>query len=158
MVEKGVYILTSSVAGIVEREKIIDGSAIREGDKAVKNLFGYPHIRGMAHITGGGIEGNLSRIIPNGLSAKIDLSKIKPLQVFSYIRNKGNIGQEEMLSTFNCGVGLIIVVERETEKKTMDAVKPDAEKQRQFELKRQKKKRKAHGQVEIPAFVVFIYT
>lgn len=173
VVEKGVYILTSSVAGIVERDNIIDGSAIKEGDivlavasnglhtngyslvrmlmdkmphikldkiqgetfieqimkphtpyyKAVKNLFGCPHIHGMAHITGGGIEGNLSRVIPDGLSAEIDLSKIKPLPVFSYIQNKGNIGQEEMLSTFNCGVGFMIVVEKEAGKKIIEAVK-----------------------------------
>lgn len=172
VIEKGVYILTSSVAGIVGRENIIDGSRVREGDvvlavasnglhtngyslvrmlmdkmpqikldkiqgetfieqimkphtpyyKAVKNLFGCSYVHGMAHITGGGIEGNLSRIIPDGLSAEIDLTKINPLPVFSYIRNKGNIGQEEMLSTFNCGVGFMIVVEREEEKKVVDAV------------------------------------
>lgn len=173
VVEKGVYILTSSIAGIVEKENIIDGSAIEEGDtvlaiasnglhtngyslvrmlmdrmpqikldkiegetfieqimkphrpyyKAVKNLFGLPQVHGMAHITGGGIEGNLSRVIPDGLSAKIDLSRIKPLPVFSYIRDKGNIGQEEMLSTFNCGVGFMIVAEKGIGKKVMDVVK-----------------------------------
>lgn len=173
VVEKGVYILTSNVAGIVEKENIIDGSAIREGDivlavasnglhtngyslvrmlmdkmpqikldkiqgetfieqimkphtpyyKAIKNMFGCPHVHGMAHITGGGIEGNLSRVIPDGLSAEIDLSKLKPLPVFSYIQNKGNIGQKEMLSTFNCGVGFMIVAEKEAEKKIIEAVK-----------------------------------
>lgn len=172
VVDKGTYILTSSIAGIVSKENLIDGSAIKEGDvvlavasnglhtngyslvrmlmdkmpqikldkiqgetfieqimkphtpyyKAIKDLFGSSYIHGMAHITGGGIEGNLCRIIPEGLSAVIDLAKIKPLPVFSYIQSVGNIGQEEMLSTFNCGVGLMIVVERGYEEKVMKAV------------------------------------
>ena len=78
--------------------------------KAIKGLFDKNVIHGMAHITGGGIEGNLSRVIPDGLSAKIDLSKLRILKIFQYIRNSGNISDEEMLRTFNCGVGFNIVV------------------------------------------------
>lgn len=160
VVESGVYVLTSSIAGIVERTKVIDGSAIREGDavlaiasnglhtngyslvrllmdkmpqikldkidgltfieqimkphtpyyKAIRGLFDQDVIHGMAHITGGGIEGNLCRVIPDGLSAKIDLSKLKLLNIFKYIRNNGNINDEEMLRTFNCGVGFNVIV------------------------------------------------
>lgn len=162
VVAPGVYVLTSSIAGIVEKSKVIDGSAIEEGDavlavasnglhtngyslvrllmdkmpqikldridgltfieqimkphtpyyKAIKGLFGRDMIHGMAHITGGGIEGNLCRVIPDGLSARIDLSKIKILNIFKYIRNSGNISDEEMLRTFNCGVGFQLVVSR----------------------------------------------
>lgn len=68
--------------------------------KSIKGLFDQEIIHGMAHITGGGIEGNLCRIIPDGLRAKIDLSKIKILNIFKYIRNNGNISDEEMLRTF----------------------------------------------------------
>ena len=64
----------------------------------------------MAHITGGGIEGNLSRIIPDGLTAEIDLSKIQLLPIFKFIKTHGNISDEEMLNTFNCGVGFNVVV------------------------------------------------
>lgn len=160
VVDKGVYILTSSIAGIVDKNKVIDGTTISEGDsvlaiasnglhtngyslvrmlmdkmpqikldkingetfienimtphtayyKAIKEIFGFKGLKGMAHITGGGIEGNLCRIIPNGLSAKIDLSKINPIPIFSYIKSVGNIEDKEMLSTFNCGVGFNIVV------------------------------------------------
>lgn len=78
--------------------------------KAIKDLFGKNVIHGMAHITGGGIEGNLSRVIPEGLCANIDLSKLRVLPVFKYIRNNGNISDEEMLRTFNCGVGFNLVV------------------------------------------------
>lgn len=159
VVDAGVYVLTSSIAGIVEKSKVIDGSAIEEGDavlavasnglhtngyslvrllmekmpkikldkidgltfieqimkphtpyyKAIKDLCDISVIHGMAHITGGGIEGNLCRIIPDSLSAKIDLSKLKILSIFKYIRNSGSISDEEMLRTFNCGVGLCVV-------------------------------------------------
>ena len=55
-------------------------------------------------------------MIPENLSARIDLSKIKVLNIFKYIRQNGNISDEEMLRTFNCGVGLIMVVsERDKE-------------------------------------------
>lgn len=160
VVESGVYVLTSSIAGIVEKSKVIDGSAIEKGDavlaiasnglhtngyslvrllmdkmpqikldkidrltfieqimkphtpyyKSIKGLFDKDVIHGMAHITGGGIEGNLCRVIPEGLCAKIDLSKLNVLNIFKYIRNSGNISDEEMLRTFNCGVGFNVVV------------------------------------------------
>lgn len=163
VVEKGVYVLTSSIAGIVEKNRIIDGSAAGEGDvvlalasnglhtngyslvrmlmdrmpeiklekvegetfieqimkphtpyyKALKGILGKDCIHGMAHITGGGIEGNLCLVIPDGLSAVIDLDKIKTLPVFRFIRQCGNISDREMLSTFNCGVGFIMVVQAE---------------------------------------------
>ena len=172
VVDHGVYVLTSSIAGIVERSKVIDGSAIKEGDavlavqsnglhtngyslvrllmdkkpqikmdkidgltfieqimkphtpyyKAVRDLFAGDSIHGMAHITGGGSEGNLCRVSPDGLSAKIDLSKIKILNLFKYIRDNGNISDDEMLRTFNCGVGFIIVTSQKDKKAVMKHV------------------------------------
>lgn len=53
--------------------------------KAVKELFGQEYLHGMAHITGGGIEGNLCRIIPDGLTAEISLPQIRPLPVFKIL-------------------------------------------------------------------------
>ena len=67
----------------------------------------------MAHITGGGIEGNLCRIIPDGLTAEISLPQIRSLPVFKYIKLQGNVEDEEMLRTFNCGVGFVLVVSQE---------------------------------------------
>lgn len=167
VVEKGVYILTSSIAGIISKEKVIDGSGITEGDvvlavasnglhtngyslirmlmeqmpqikldkidgetfieqimkphttyrNAILKLLECPGIHGMAHITGGGIKGNLCRIVPEGLCAEIDLSAIRTLPVFRYLHRIGNIDDAEMLSTFNCGVGLTVVVsERDAER------------------------------------------
>lgn len=172
VVDKGVYILTSSVAGIVSKRGIIDGSAVKSGDvvlavasnglhtngyslvrllmdrfpqikleriggetfieqimkphtpyyRAVRHVFGFRSVHGMAHITGGGIAGNLSRVIPDGLSAVIDLSKIRTLPLFSYIRRVGNISEEEMLSTFNCGVGLNIVADAQDCSRIMQVI------------------------------------
>lgn len=163
VVEAGVYVLTSSIAGIVEKDSIVDGSAIREGDavlaiasnglhtngyslvrllmdkmpeikldkvdgltfveqimkphtpyyRAVKGLFTKKCLHGMAHITGGGIEGNLCRIIPDGLCAEIDRGAIRVLPVFRYIKKQGKVSDEEMLRTFNMGVGFLLVTSQE---------------------------------------------
>lgn len=77
----------------------------------------------MAHITGGGIAGNLSRIIPEGLCAKINLAALKIPPVFHYIRRAGNIEESEMLSTFNCGAGLILVAAREWKEEAVKLVR-----------------------------------
>lgn len=90
--------------------------------KAIKGLFSSGFLHGMAHITGGGIEGNLSRVIPDGLCASIDLSKIQVLPVFHYIKTMGNIEEEEMLQTFNCGVGFNLVVKREKKREVIEHV------------------------------------
>ncbi|MDD6812521.1 MAG: phosphoribosylformylglycinamidine cyclo-ligase [Lachnospiraceae bacterium] len=185
VVDAGVYVLTSSIAGIVEKDRIIDGSQIKTGDsvlaiasnglhtngyslvrllmdkmpqikldkiggetfierimkphtpyyKAIKGLLmpkGFAgkaklgreyDIHGMAHITGGGIEGNLGRIIPQGLTAEIELTKIKVLDIFQYIQRVGNISQEEMLRTFNCGIGFILVVPESAKQAVIEHVK-----------------------------------
>lgn len=68
-------------------------------------------IHGMAHITGGGIEGNLCRVIPEGLAAEIDLGQLRVPNIFTYIRNNAHVSDEEMLHTFNCGAGLLLVVD-----------------------------------------------
>ena len=172
VVDSGVYILTSSIAGIAERSKIIDGSAIKEGDavlaiasnglhtngyslvrllmdkipgikldkiggmtfieqimkphtpyyRALKGIMGSGSIHGMAHITGGGIEGNLSRVMPDGLSARIDLSLLRVPEIFRYIRSCGNIGDDEMLRTFNCGVGFVAVVPEENNRSAAEHI------------------------------------
>ncbi len=173
VVDAGVYLLTASIAGIVERDKVIDGSCIKEGDvvlaiasnglhtngyslvrllmdkmpqikldkidgltfieqimkphtpyyKAIKGLLERNIIHGMAHITGGGIEGNLCRVIPEEMTAEIDLSKLRLQSIFKYIKKAGNISDEEMLHTFNCGVGLSIVVAKEEKETVMDHIR-----------------------------------
>ena len=88
--------------------------------QALKGLFTKVSIHGMAHITGGGIEGNLCRVIPDGLTAKIDLAKINILPIFKYIKHRGNIDDKEMLNTFNCGVGFNVVVSQQDKRQVME--------------------------------------
>ncbi len=66
-------------------------------------------INGCANITGGGLEDNIKRIIPNKLCAEINLRKIKTLKIFKWLK-RNNIEDNEMLKTFNCGVGFCIII------------------------------------------------
>ena len=166
MLPTGRYVLQASVLGIVEKSKIIDGNAIKQGDALIAlasnglHTNGYslvrklmetkpeilnekingdsfldsilkPHsaystpvklvlerypddVHGMAHITGGGIHDNLIRILQNDdLQADIDLAAIEIPPVFNVIKKYANISDEEMLATFNNGVGLVMAVENE---------------------------------------------
>ena len=66
-------------------------------------------IQGCANITGGGLEDNLKRIIPDKLCAEINLKKINPLKIFKWLKDN-NIEDTEMLKTFNCGIGFCLVI------------------------------------------------
>jgi len=68
-------------------------------------------VKALAHITGGGLPENLPRVLPRELGARIDLSAIAVPPVFGWLAKYGNIATAEMLRTFNCGVGMVIVVE-----------------------------------------------
>ena len=67
-------------------------------------------IQGCANITGGGLEDNIKRIIPNKLSAEIYLKQVRPLKIFKWLKNIG-IDDKEMLKTFNCGVGFCLIID-----------------------------------------------
>ncbi|WP_274652022.1 phosphoribosylformylglycinamidine cyclo-ligase [Paenibacillus humicola] len=159
LLEEGRYMLNAAILGVVDRRSIIDGSAIRRGDRILALASNGPHtngyslirklmadmpeilqeyvdgtsfleailrphtcyyrqlkdllptgtIHGMAHITGGGIEGNVKRILPEGTAARIHLSRIRIPRVFQIIRKFGGIPDAEMLKSFNVGAGLIVV-------------------------------------------------
>jgi phosphoribosylformylglycinamidine cyclo-ligase len=66
-------------------------------------------IKGLAHITGGGFPDNIPRVLPKGLGARIDLAHVPVSPVFQWLASEGAIAQDEMLRTFNCGVGMIVV-------------------------------------------------
>ncbi|MGV8939311.1 MAG: phosphoribosylformylglycinamidine cyclo-ligase [Allorhizobium sp.] len=70
-------------------------------------------IKALAHITGGGFPENIPRVLPKHLAAEIDLSAIAVPAVFSWLAKTGGVAQNEMLRTFNCGVGMICVVAAE---------------------------------------------
>ena len=78
--------------------------------KEVLNLVKNNLINGCANITGGGLNDNIKRIIPDGLTAEIDLNKIRTKKIFSWIKSN-NIKENEMLKTFNCGVGFCLIID-----------------------------------------------
>ncbi|MBW6515502.1 MAG: phosphoribosylformylglycinamidine cyclo-ligase [Candidatus Cloacimonetes bacterium] len=165
--DKGDFDLVGTIIGCVERENIINGSTIREGDQVIgfpssglhtngyslarsivfekmklevtdlidefgksvgeelltvhksyyQQLRDYAtpdQIHGMAHITGGGIAGNLSRIIADDLYAEIDSSSWKRPQIFEYLQREGEVSEEEMFRVFNMGIGFVTVVPSST--------------------------------------------
>ena len=78
--------------------------------KAILNLARDFNIVGIAHITGGGITGNLPRIIPKGCKAIVRKGSWDIPPIFSFLKEMGNISEEEMLRTFNNGIGMILIV------------------------------------------------
>ena len=66
-------------------------------------------VKGLAHITGGGFPDNIPRVLPEALGARIDLTRVPVLPVFKWLASEGNIAQNEMLRTFNCGIGMIVI-------------------------------------------------
>jgi phosphoribosylformylglycinamidine cyclo-ligase len=71
------------------------------------------HIKALAHITGGGFPENLPRVLPKGLGITLDLTKIPVPPVFRWLAQAGDVAESEMLRTFNCGIGMIVVAARD---------------------------------------------
>ncbi len=67
-------------------------------------------VKGLAHITGGGLSENAPRVVPDDLDIEVDLAAWTPLPVFQWIARTGGVDEREMLRTFNCGIGMIVVV------------------------------------------------
>ncbi len=173
---KGEYDIAGFAVGVVDRERLIDGSRITQGDKIIGlastglhsngyslarkvffehlqlkidskvNEFGCTvgeellkptriyvktvlelmkgfDIKGIAHITGGGITENLPRVLSEGCQAKIKRESWDVLPVFKYIQKNGNIDDDEMHRDFNMGIGMILVVPD----KEVDKIKAKAE-------------------------------
>src|SRR5215472_13099936 len=77
---------------------------------ALKNLIAKGWVSALAHITGGGIPGNLPRVLPSGVQAQIDLASWPVPSIFRYLAKVGKIEADELLQAFNLGVGMILVV------------------------------------------------
>ena len=75
-------------------------------------------VKGIAHITGGGLIGNLPRIIPKQFSIELKLKKLPKDNLFTWFKNISNMNDQEMLSTFNCGIGMALIISKKDLKKT----------------------------------------
>ena len=79
--------------------------------KPIQSLLSNHSIKAMAHITGGGLSENIPRVLPGDTQAVIDRTAWQMPPVFSWIQNEGGVSDEEMLRTFNCGIGMALVVD-----------------------------------------------
>ncbi|MEK7136933.1 MAG: phosphoribosylformylglycinamidine cyclo-ligase [Patescibacteria group bacterium] len=82
-----------------------------EYSRLVRKLHDSIGLKGVAHITGSGIPGNLPRILPEGLGAKIEKNAIKVLPIFQLIQKQGAVPDEDMFATLNMGVGMLLVLD-----------------------------------------------
>lgn len=179
--QKGEYDLAGFAVGVVEKKKIINGSAVRPGDqliglassglhsngyslarkiffdhmglrvrdrmeglsrsigeellvptriyvKTVLNLVRDFPIHGIAHITGGGFTDNIPRVIPGGCKVIIQRGSWPILPIFEVLRERGKVSEEEMLRTFNNGIGLVLIVPYSKADKIYDRLKELKEK------------------------------
>ena len=78
--------------------------------KSVLKLIAAVPVKGLAHITGGGLVGNVPRILPRGTRALIDASSWPRPPLFKWLQQQGNVAEEEMHRVFNCGIGMVAVV------------------------------------------------
>lgn len=177
MYADGEYDLAGFCVGIVEKERIIDGSKVKAGDRLIGIASSGPHSNGyslirkiiadknvslnetlagkplgetllaptriyvkpllellkgvdvhaLAHITGGGITENLPRVLDDGLAANIKRDSWELPEVFKWLQQQGNISEADMLTTFNCGIGMIVCVPPEDEAATMETLKQQGE-------------------------------
>lgn len=103
-----------NLAGYVEEfgrtlgEELLEPTRIYAKDCLA--LAAETHVRTFCHVTGGGLAGNLERVIPNGLSAELDRGTWTPAPVFAMIAQRGRIERAEMERTFNMGVGMVAIV------------------------------------------------
>ena len=160
MYQPGEYDLAGFCVGIVEKNRIIDGTKINSGDcvlglassglhsngyslaraiversnTSLDDSFGQTtlgetllrptriyaqsilktsqtiDIHGIAHITGGGLPENIPRILPQGLQCQIDAKSWVVPEIFNWLQDKGAVDDAEMLRTFNCGIGMVLIV------------------------------------------------
>ncbi len=96
--------------------------------KPILELIKQLEVKGIAHITGGGITGNLNRILPENTKATVELNSWQLPEIFNWLAENGNINQTEMFRTFNCGIGMMLVVDANNADKTVDILNASGEK------------------------------
>jgi phosphoribosylformylglycinamidine cyclo-ligase len=95
--------------------------------KSLLKLIEQVPVHALAHITGGGITENLPRVLPNQLSAQIDLQAWTLPDIFKWLQDQGRVSQPDMLTTFNCGIGMIVCVAAEDVAKTLETLNASGE-------------------------------
>ncbi len=122
---------TDLSASVPELEGKTLGEVLIEPTKIYVNpilkLIEAVRVKSIANITGGGFYENIPRALPEGLTAKIEKSRVPVLPIFKYIQAKGDISERDMYNTFNMGIGMVLVVSKEDEEKAKDILKDAGE-------------------------------
>ncbi|MEZ5137217.1 MAG: AIR synthase-related protein [Acidimicrobiales bacterium] len=90
---------------------------------AVLNLLRHVDVRAVCHVTGGGLAGNLVRVLPKGVDATVDPTSWEEPRIFGEIRRLGEIDQDEMRKVFNLGLGMVVVVPGDEAFRTLDLLR-----------------------------------
>jgi phosphoribosylformylglycinamidine cyclo-ligase len=90
---------------------------------AVAELLRHVDVRGIVHVTGGGLPGNLPRVLPEGTAVDIDRRSWEAPRIFGEIQRLGDVSDEEMLKVFNLGIGMVVVVAAEEAHRTLDLLR-----------------------------------
>ena len=95
--------------------------------KSILSLLDELKVHAMAHITGGGISGNIPRVLPNNLKIKINRLGWNIPSLFEWIREKSNLDEAGLFSTFNCGIGMVIILSKDDEMKATKILQDSGE-------------------------------
>jgi phosphoribosylformylglycinamidine cyclo-ligase len=121
----------SLIRKILEREKPKSMAALMEPTriyvKPVLKLLESVPVKGLAHITGGGITGNVPRVLPPNLSARIRSNSWPRPEIFQWLQRVGNVAESEMHGVFNCGIGMVLVVDPADAKRAADHLRASGE-------------------------------
>jgi phosphoribosylformylglycinamidine cyclo-ligase len=92
---------------------------------AITALLRHVDVRALAHITGGGLPGNLNRVLPEGTAARVWRRSWEVPRIFSEIQRLGEVSDDEMAKVFNLGIGMVVVVAREEAHRTLDLLRTE---------------------------------
>ena len=92
---------------------------------AIAALQRVVDVRSVAHITGGGLPGNLNRVIPEGADAEVDVSSWESPRIFGEIQRLGDVSDDEMRKVFNLGIGMVVVVAQDEVHRTLDVLRTE---------------------------------
>jgi phosphoribosylformylglycinamidine cyclo-ligase len=94
---------------------------------AIAALLRVVDVKGLAHITGGGLPGNLARILPDQVDAEVDARRWEVPRIFGEIQRRGEVSDEEMRKVFNLGIGMVAVVSAEDSHRTLDLLRTEGQ-------------------------------
>jgi phosphoribosylformylglycinamidine cyclo-ligase len=95
--------------------------------KSIMKLIESCDVKGLAHITGGGLTHNVPRILPDNITAAIILGKWTILPIFEFMQKEGNISEDEMLQTFNMGIGMVVIAGPDEADKAIELLEAEGE-------------------------------